>query len=248
MHKIKLYIILLVQYAFSFFGAQKSEFLSDEETVRWLLENKKSFIRYGDGEFDIIEGKSIHYQIYDRELAFLLNEIIMEYINTSQECSYLIGMPRDYINRSGCFMLRSRLLMSCWSHARYIFIKKYDKQVKYGNAHLFAKGNNNIYDKLWNSIKLDNVIFVHNNKKYSEEFEDKYQIKSNWVGIPKQNAFEKIEEIYESIVEKIIDKTETMVVISAGPCGKVLAYKLAKNGYWAIDTGHCWDEPLILNE
>ena len=35
-----------------------------------------------------------------------------------------------------------------------------------------------------------------------------------------------------------------MLTISAGPAGKVLVYRLSKRGYWCIDAGHCWDDPL----
>lgn len=33
-------------------------------------------------------------------------------------------------------------------------------------------------------------------------------------------------------------------LISAGPMAKVLVYRLASNGYFALDCGHIWDDPL----
>lgn len=35
-----------------------------------------------------------------------------------------------------------------------------------------------------------------------------------------------------------------MVLISAGPCGKVIVFRLKNVGVQVIDTGHCWDDPL----
>lgn len=243
--KMRLYFKLLYQFLCSYKGAVHAGFLSDDECVDDILLKRKSFIRYGDGEFDIIEGKSIHYQEYDPNLAKCLDKIIHEYLDNSDECNYLVGMPREYFNRKGLFMLHSRQLMSCWSHARYFFKKNYDVDVQYGNAHLFAKGNEIIYEKIWKESPLKKIVFVHNDRKWAERFENQYKIRCEYVGIPKENAYMSLDDIYKNII-KYSDKETTMILISAGPCGKVLTYLLSKEGYWAIDTGHCWDEPLII--
>lgn len=156
---------------------------------------------------------------------------------------YLIGMPGKYIESSGKFMLKSRLLLSCWSHTRYYFNKKYDVAVPYGDAFLFCKGGNGIYEKIWTESPIKHFVFVHNNIKYANMFREKYNTEVSFVKIPEKNAFDNIDIIYAEVKSKIKNGDE-MVLVSAGPCGKILVYRLARKGIWAIDTGHCWDKPL----
>ncbi|WP_297816269.1 GT-D fold domain-containing glycosyltransferase, partial [uncultured Lactobacillus sp.] len=54
------------------------------QTLDLILKHKMSVIRFGDGEFDYINGKSIVYQEYDEKLAKRLREIVLRgnYDNT----------------------------------------------------------------------------------------------------------------------------------------------------------------------
>ncbi len=242
--KVNLYIKMFYQYYKSYNGSRNAIFWTPKETVLNIINEKKSFIRFGDGEFDIIEGKSIHYQDYAENLAYKLNQIIQEYIEGEEKVNYIVGMPDIFIKSTGRFMIRSRLLLSCWSHTRYYFNKYYDKKVHYGNTGLFSVGLEELYEHIWQDAHVHKIVFVHNNIKYAEEFEQKYQIKTAFVEIPSTNAFKDENKILHKILELVLDQNDTMVLISAGPCGKVLAYDLSKRGIWSIDTGHCWDEPL----
>ena len=46
------------------------------QTLDYVIENQSSIIRFGDGEMDLMLGKSIPYQVYDENLASQLKEII----------------------------------------------------------------------------------------------------------------------------------------------------------------------------
>src|SRR5699024_12528364 len=48
-----------------------------DESLDLILQDNKSVIRFGDGEFDLIRGASIPYQTYDSELANRLKDIIL---------------------------------------------------------------------------------------------------------------------------------------------------------------------------
>lgn len=78
--KMNLYIKMFYQFFLSYAGAGNAAFLSSKETVDYILKERKSFIRYGDGEFDIMEGKAIRYQKFDKKLAAQLEKIVKEYI------------------------------------------------------------------------------------------------------------------------------------------------------------------------
>jgi hypothetical protein len=245
--KTNLYFKMLYQFLTSIDCVKNAKFSSLEETVEIILKNRKSFIRFGDGEFDIIEGKNIHYQEYSEDLGCYLDKIIREYIDGGNGGSYYVGMPNTFLTMKALRLLRSRLYLSCWSHARYYFKKNYDKNIIYGNTCLFSEGNEHIYEKIWNKANIDKVIFVHNSEVYAKKFEQIYNIKEVFVKIPPKNAYTDKNEIVENIIDRVTDKDKNMVLISAGPCGKVLVYELSKQGIWAIDTGHCWDNPLNDN-
>lgn len=244
--KWKLYVKMYYQYILSYKGVQQATFLDDNTCLDFIIQNQKSFIRFGDGEFDILEGKSIHYQKFSVELRERLDQILTEYVESGTSAPYFIGMPAFYLNQNGKFMWHSRLLLSCWSHTRYYFLKYYDKKVKYGDAFLFSKGREPNYKRLWDNAHLGQVIFVHNKKQYAEHFEKQYGISTTFIKIPSHNAFTQMDQILIKIMASLRFKDKkSMVILSAGPCGKVLAYELSKKGVWAVDTGHCWDQPLF---
>lgn len=243
--KLNLYLKMIYEYLVSYKGTSKAVFLSAEETVNYILKERKSFIRFGDGEFDILEGKGIHYQKFNKRLGGMLERIVKEYIK-NREVSYLLGMPGLCIEPTGRFLLKSQVMLSSWAHSRYYFNKKFDCPVQYGDAFLFRKGMDNIYKRLWTESKVSHFIFVHNDRKYADKFQKTWGVEVSFVKIPGKNAFDKIDIIYKEIKSKIKEKND-MVLISAGPCGKVLAYQLSGEGIWVIDTGHCWDNPISVS-
>ena len=50
--------------------------LNKFDSIDFILKNNCSVIRFGDGEFDLIWGKSISYQTYNQDLAKKMREII----------------------------------------------------------------------------------------------------------------------------------------------------------------------------
>ena len=47
-----------------------------DETLDYIIENKSSLVRFGDGEINMLAGHSIPYQDYDEELASIMRDII----------------------------------------------------------------------------------------------------------------------------------------------------------------------------
>jgi hypothetical protein len=214
------------------------------ETKENVINSKKSIIRFGDGEFNIIGGKNVHYQVHSIELENELNQIIQQYINNPSNVDYIVCMPRDFFKVHGFRIMHKRLYISSWAYSRYIFKNKYDREISYGDAFMFARGNENIYKEIWKNENVKNIVFVHNNEKYAKKFENKYSIKTESVVIPESNSFEVKDSILADIIKKAAGKEELLVLISAGPCAKYLVKELSKRKIWAIDTGHCWDDPL----
>lgn len=241
------YLRTIYMFVASLVCVKNARFYDSRETVNQIINGKKSLIRFGDGEFDIIEGKSIHYQSYDASLAAELDAIIKEYISGELN-NLLVGMPIIMLIPNGIYFMLSRKLVSCRAHVRYFFKKYYDKKCIYADALIFRKGMENYYSQIWNSEKFDKVVFVHNDRKYADKLEQQIKKECIFVQVPAKNAYSNCSEIVKRIVSIVKkDKNNTYIVlISAGPCGKILGYRLHQNGMWVIDTGHCWDEPLEM--
>lgn len=66
------------------------------QTLDYIVENQSSIIRFGDGEMDLMLGRSIPYQVYDENLASQLKEII----SLQSDEKLVIGLPNVFADRS----------------------------------------------------------------------------------------------------------------------------------------------------
>ena len=245
----RLCIWLRVAYSFMVtFNGIKADIISPEETVDVLLK-RKSLIRFGDGEFGIYRGKDIHYQKWSEPLYTEFDLIKKEYESNSENLNYMLAMPRKYMTANGVSFLGRRVLISSWSDSRYDFKYKWRHDLQYGDSFLFEKKNAGIYSKLWTSEECpDSVIFIHNDGKYAEYFSETYHKNTIFMECPKRNAFDALDILQAKIINTVNankwNNNEFMVVVSAGPAGKILVRRLSGEGYWCIDAGHCWDDPL----
>jgi len=246
--RLKIWFNVLKYYMLSLNCCKKAHILSINETCIMAKEYRKSIIRLGDGEFNLLNNRDIHYQKFSEDLKNILKIIIDEYISNPDNANYLLCMPGEFFNCNGLKLLKRRVYISSWAFSRYFFKKNYDKDIIYGNSFLFASGNKKIYEQIWLENKIDKVVFVHNKIEYAKEFEEEYGIKTEYVLVPPKNAYEVKEDILKNIKTLINNKEKILVLISAGPCAKYLVYKLALEKVWAIDTGHCWDNPLNLRK
>lgn len=245
-------LVIWVKVLYSFINSldcnKNSLFLTAKETIDEVIVKNKSLIRLGDGEFNILEGKDVHYQKHSLELQKNIELIINKYIDNPKESNYLLCMPGEYLACSGLSLLRKKRYVASWSFSRYLFKKRYDKDIQYGDSFVFADQNEEIYRKIWQDSNVENVIFVHNDIVYADKFTNKYNINTVPVIIPCSNSFDEKDQILNEIKQKFKNYPNAVVLISAGPTAKYLVYQLAQNNIRAIDTGHCWDKPLKLRE
>lgn len=245
--RMRIWYSVLKSFIVSFHGIQ-GKFLSAEETMNQITK-RRSLIRFGDGEFGIYRQKDIHYQKWSPELQIAFEVIKNEYETNYENCPYLLAVPKRFLSINGFQLMKKRVYVSSWAESRYDFKKNFRKDIPYGDSFLFERNNRNIYSEIWeNETCPENIIFIHNSKKYAEYFEKTYSKKVTFIQCPSKDAFEKLDEL-EALVRNMFEEKhwipeDAMLTISAGPAGKVLTYRMSKLGYWCIDAGHCWDEPL----
>lgn len=219
---------------------KKPNVLNSEETIKYIIDNKCSVSRFGDGELNIMEGGRIGFQDANNILMNRLKEIIL-----SKNNNILICIPNIFKNTS----YLTDDAKSFWdNHLRYNRSKWYNSINMgnlYGNTnftrfYMGLKEKSNIgkyveYVKnIWDNKDIVFVEGQYSRLGYNNDFFD--NVKSiKRILCPAENAFNKYDEILNSCLQ--LDKN-ILILIALGPTASVLVYDLALKGYQAIDIGH----------
>ena len=219
---------------------KNARFTNAKESIDILAHSDKSLIRFGDGEFMIMNNHGIHYQDSDERLARELKEIILEYDAT--ESSYYLAMPSRHFTCPWTFYVRHWEKMKWFLYSRRTFVAKYDFDQLFFDAFMFSKTYAQEYPQIWQGEDLKGLILVHNDPVYAKVLNESSGVPVEVVVIPASNAYSIIEELIENVMK--LYSPGKLILISAGPCGKAMVYRLSKMGIRSIDTGHCFDDPL----
>lgn len=210
------------------------------ETIEYLVKNKCSISRYGDGEFKLMFGENLGFQDYDERLADRLKEvlnvqkdnhivgILNVYGSLDEYEDYLQEYFRKYLVRTRKFQYEllnhNKTYYDAFITRPYISYKD-----RSGAAKWFEQ-----MKQIWNEKDL---LIVEGEKSRlgvgNDLFANANSIKR--IICPSVNAFEKYDEILASVKAQSKDY---LVMIALGPTATVLAYDLAEVGYQAIDIGH----------
>lgn len=213
----------------------------DKELVDKITRECCSFIRFGDGEFEIMRGKERPpFQKADAELSKRLREVI-----SVQDENILIGIAdnygdldryteetaqgiREYMTEEVRTFHMSVLNLNRTYYNAYIF-KTYmpykDKEATQKRVSLIRE--------IWEE---KDIVFVEGEKTrtgYGNDlFDNAKSIKR--ILCPTSNAYEKYDEILNCC--KRVAK-ECLILVVLGPAGKILSYDLVKEGYQVVDIG-----------
>lgn len=225
---------------------------NSQETIAYIIKNKCSVSRYGDGEFNMV----FHYmdpekypignsfQKYDEKLAQKLYSLLKE---KEQNLNHIVCIPYWFISDFNYYVKETRL-----------FCKKYLLK-----NHL----------RIWDAVNLDRTYYDANISRFYLSFKDKshcreyvsmmqqiwenrdiYFVEGEYsrLGVgndlfknstsihrilcPAINAFDYYNEILETIIKTV--PLDGLIIIALGHTATVLAYELSLHGYQAIDLGH----------
>lgn len=217
------------------------KFASDSEAIYKLSKEDCSIIRFGDGEFEIINGRNrAPFQTYNSKLAFELKKILQ-----SNDNKLLIAIAKNYGDLS---MYPDDVADGIRDYMTVDVRKEHydllDFSRVYYDAYLFKcfyphKDRCNTLDrinevkKVWQNRK---IVLIEGDKTRTGYGNDLFDnaLSIERILCPTKNAYDFMDEI--SDCSERIEK-EKLIVIVLGPAGKVLAYKLFKLGYQVIDIG-----------
>jgi len=216
-----------------------------ETTIREIVENGKSLVRYGDADFAIMAGQARQkYQHYDGNLAKRLEEVIRV-----DEEGLLVAVADNYgslekYNEDGRQGIRSYMTKEVrLEHRRYL-----DLERTYHNAYLtrpYALFADNQTDaplrrfeqikRIWNGRK---IIFVEGALSRlgvgNDLFDNAAQIRR--IEAPATNSFDRYADILKAALKYA--KEDTLYLVALGPSARPLVYDLYRAGCQAVDIGH----------
>lgn len=211
-----------------------------DQSLDFILKNRCSVARFGDGEMDIIMGRSIPYQDYDPKLAQFLETIIGQ-----KSSDKLLICLSDVFERTERYTpacqnfwkghlaafgtAYARLCRAPWYGSTFISRPYMDLQDKSVSAAYFSQ-----LKSIWAGR---DILIVEGQTSRSGVGNDLFQEAKSIQRIicPSKNAFSRYEDILKAVQEQGKNR---LVLLMLGPTAKVLAYQLSGLGYEAVDIGH----------
>lgn len=222
--------------------------LGQEQSLQLLLESRKSYIRLGNGESEILVGLDMATQVYSKGLRDALAEII---INYSPRANYLLGMTNWRLTRSVRELKSTpnQNAFRLWRFMRYVFWKygMGEIDMPFLEADMFRLGDVRLgtdrIEGLWK--EASHIIVVYNNEASYRRFSESQKgRKTYFFGIPDKNFFSMLPETQDRIIRLIekegMKKEDLVILASAGPGAKVLCYNLCQKdaNYLCYDMGN----------
>ena len=232
-----LYVVTRVLYVFN----RPPKVLDSLESLKKINKERLSISRYGDGEFQIINGKSIKFQDYDDILSKRLKEILYVKEKKFYSCIpsiYKYKETRSLKYNEEVFWLNEILhykdiYLNCNYHNKIFLDACLSRPyIRYKKTSISEKLFKEL-KKIWNN---KDIVIIEG--KYSRLglgnnlFDNAKSIKR--ILCPNKNAFSH----YDEILKESLKHKNKLILIALGPTATVLAYDLFKNNIRALDLGH----------
>lgn len=220
---------------------KKIDILDTAATLEEMVLDKKSICRFGDYEFDLINGRSVAYQMKDLELVNKLRYILKK--GSDEKC--FVGIPYSLCSLSQ-FNNKSKVWWFRYFASNREKIMNYlNKDSTYADSQIsriyINRRNKNLskyYFDCWKKIWQDRKVLLVEGEASrfgvgNDLFDNCKTIRR--ILCPKENAFKSYKQIMNAILQT---NDFDIILLCLGPTATVLAYELAHIGYWSIDIGN----------
>lgn len=219
-----------------------------EETLRYIVDRRCSVARFGDGEFELVDGRHMSFEGANPEMRRRLVEILENPIAGCLCCiPDIFGSLAHYSEVNRLFWRRAALWMRPLAQKHLSAgCESMDGDRVLGDA-LVSRPYLGQTDKavaprafaLWKDIFAGkNILIVEGRFSRlgigNDLFAGAKSIRRIWC--PPLGAFAKYREIKEAVMSNS-GKCD-LVLLALGATATILAYDLAKEGLWAVDAGH----------
>lgn len=229
----------------------KVRVMNVEETLNKIFKNRKTIIRFGDGELRLLLGSGeTDFQKQNPELRHRLNEILREVFSQKEADKILICMPgvlsdcpREYSLGDVAKLFWFSFLAKNFNKLRELF-ESYPG-LAFGDA-CFTRPYmdtqdreyaGKVFERSKSELKEKDVLIIEGRLSRFGVGNDLLSETKRVRRIlgPEINAFNQ----YETLLERAKrEKNVDVVILALGPAAKILAYDLTKMGFWCLDLGH----------
>ena len=211
-----------------------------DETLDYIIENKSSLIRFGDGEINMLAGHSIPYQDYDEELVSTMRDIIGQesrkelvlclpdaFTDRFRFTYWAIPFWKDHMDHYMDFY--RELCSDSWYGSTFVSRPYIDFEDKSQAKSQFEK-----LKSIWKNRDLLIVEGATSRSGVGNDlFDEANSIKR--IICPSHSAFSRVHEIEQEIEKHAAGR---LILCMLGPTAKVLAYHLSRKGHQVLDIGH----------
>lgn len=211
-----------------------------DETLDYIIENKSSLVRFGDGEINMLAGHSIPYQDYDEELVSTMRDIIGQesreelvvclpdaFTDRFRFTSWAIPFWKDHMDHYMDFY--RELCSNSWYGSTFVSRPYIDFEDKSQAKTQFEK-----LKSIWENRDLLIVEGATSRSGVGNDLFDKANSIKRII-CPSHSAFSRVHEIEQEIEKHAAGR---LILCMLGPTAKVLAYHLSRKGYQVLDIGH----------
>ena len=210
-------------------------------SIQYIIDHRCSVSRFGDGELSVMMGGWNEFQKPDKRLADRLIEVIK-----GNAPNHINAIPYPIKKLDG-YIQPSQIFWGPFVVKNYSFLKKnvpIDKTYLDTQLSRFyfmyqdkshCKHQIELLKKIWDGEDIIIVEGVQTRSGVGNDLYDNAHSVKRILG-PATNAF----DMYSDMLDRIVRyaSKDNLILLSYGMTATVLAYDLAKLGYWAIDLGH----------
>ena len=213
------------------------------ETIEAIKARRASIARYGDGEFDIIFGRTQGFQRRDFVLSNRLKEVL-EKNDVSDR--FLVALPDCFGSLDHFTPAAQRHWQVRLDKERVRWVRILNTKAPYYQAQItrfyFDWADKSQCHDWYKGLKAiwqdEDVLLVEGDKSRvgvgNDLFDNAKSVRR--LLCPSENAFDHYEDIYSAIRKEA--RKGDLIFLALGPTATVLAWDLFQEGYWAVDAGH----------
>lgn len=216
--------------------------LNSMDSIRYIINNRCSVSRYGDGEFYVLMGRGNSFQHPDVHLA----ERLKHALTSNDAPNHCLAIPYPLKDTSRLrptskefwdyFTMRhGETLLPFLSLKRQYLDTQLSRFYIMYQEKSHCKQQLELLKKIWDNR---DIVIIEGEKSRTGVGNDLYTNAKSVQRIlgPATDAFKKYDQMLTAI--KTYVQKDKLILLSYGMTATVLAYDLAKLGYWAIDIGH----------
>lgn len=213
--------------------------MNSTESVRYIIEHKCSLSRFGDGEFDSIQGLGGEYQHPSPRLSAMLLECLQSNLPNHKvaipnHLNHYVGKPKQGFWTN--YVVGHYKYFMQWLSFDKVYLDTqltrfyYEQKDKSKCAEHIA-----LIKQIWDDR---DIVIIEGSQTCSGVGNDLYGNTKSIQRIlgPKLSGFSKYDEIHDYVIKNI--SKDKLILLCFGITATVLAYELSKLGYQAIDLGH----------